>query len=148
MPCSLRPQMLEHSSQLVAEARLVTRELVRVAILQAESWHAGLEEAGKYVPNTILQSLSCPSQFFLFFFSFSLSGSRFYTERDVEGMLNVLRPRHEQLMQSEDEWTQNEHQFIEKFGAMLKDSLEFCHRFQRTRRIQDITSAWDGYYHV
>jgi FKBP12-rapamycin complex-associated protein len=40
--------MREHSPVLVAEAQLVTRELVRVAILPMESWHSGLEEAGRF----------------------------------------------------------------------------------------------------
>lgn len=111
--------MLEHSSQLVEEARLVTRELVRVAILQMESWHGGLEEA-----------------------------SKFYAERDIEGMLNVLAPRHELLMRDDGNRTPNERVFVAKFGSTLQDALEWCHRYQRTRNSQDITNAWDAYYNV
>ena len=39
--------MAEHSANLVEQAKLVSQELIRVAILWNEMWHEGLEEASR-----------------------------------------------------------------------------------------------------
>lgn len=39
--------MCEHSSTLVAQAVMISDELIRVAILWHELWHEGLEEASR-----------------------------------------------------------------------------------------------------
>lgn len=51
------------------QAQLVSKELIRVAILWHESWHEGLEEASRL----------------------------YFGEHNVEGMLNVLLPLHNVL---------------------------------------------------
>ena len=51
------------------QALLVSRELIRVAILWHELWHEGLEEASRL----------------------------YYTEKDPEGMIRVLNPLHDLL---------------------------------------------------
>jgi FKBP12-rapamycin complex-associated protein len=48
------------------QAQLVSKELIRVAILWHEMWHEALEEASRL----------------------------YFGERNVEGMLNVLEPLH------------------------------------------------------
>lgn len=40
-------RMAEHSAALVEQAKLVSQELIRVAILWNEMWHEGLEEASR-----------------------------------------------------------------------------------------------------
>ena len=40
-------RMSEHSANLVEQAKLVSQELIRVAILWHEMWHEGLEEASR-----------------------------------------------------------------------------------------------------
>lgn len=52
--------------ELVDEALLVSRELIRVAILWHEMWHEGLEEASRL----------------------------YFGEHNVDGMAEVLRPLH------------------------------------------------------
>lgn len=51
------------------QAQLVSRELIRVAILWHEMWHEALEEASRL----------------------------YFGEHKVDGMLNVLKPLHEML---------------------------------------------------
>ncbi|RHY15363.1 hypothetical protein DYB36_008895 [Aphanomyces astaci] len=58
-----------HSPQLVQEAELVSRELIRVAILWNELWHGALEEASRL----------------------------YFAVHDVQAMLNELAPLHAQL---------------------------------------------------
>jgi serine/threonine-protein kinase mTOR len=58
--------MRQHSPVLVEQSRVVSEELLRVAILWHEMWHEGLEEASRY----------------------------YYTEHNVEAMLGVLEPLH------------------------------------------------------
>ena len=58
--------MRRHFVDLVDEALLVSRELIRIAILWHEMWHEGLEEASRL----------------------------YFGEHDVEGMVAVLEPLH------------------------------------------------------
>ena len=53
------------------QALIVSRELIRVAILWHELWHEGLEEASRF----------------------------YYTEKNSEGMIAALEPLHEMLKQ-------------------------------------------------
>lgn len=56
---------------LSPQAKLVSEELIRVAILWHEQWHEALEEASRL----------------------------YFAERNVEGMLEALRPMHEKMQQ-------------------------------------------------
>lgn len=54
MDCSCRVSgpavarsLVEHSARLVDQARFVSHELIRVAILWHEAWHESLEEASR-----------------------------------------------------------------------------------------------------
>ena len=61
------------SGVLVDQAKLVSKELIRVVILWHEMWHEGLEEA------------SC----------------LYFGKPNIEGMLNVLEPLHAMLEQDQ-----------------------------------------------
>lgn len=58
-----------HSSNLVNQTKLVSEELIRIAILWHEQWHEALEEASRL----------------------------YFGEQDVEGMLHTLLPLHAKL---------------------------------------------------
>lgn len=58
--------MREHSPNLVFQAKLVSDELIRIAILWHELWHEGLEEASR----------------------------QWFAERNVQGMFATLEPLH------------------------------------------------------
>ncbi|KAJ7858122.1 FAT domain-containing protein [Mycena olivaceomarginata] len=66
---AIMDRMREHSSTIVEQALVVSREMIRVAILWHEMWHEGLEEASRL----------------------------YYTVRNPAGMLAVLEPLHEML---------------------------------------------------
>ncbi|KAJ7110539.1 FAT domain-containing protein [Mycena epipterygia] len=66
---AIMERMHEHSATIVEQARIVSRELIRVAILWHELWHEGLDEAARL----------------------------YYTVRSPAGILAVLEPLHEML---------------------------------------------------
>eukprot|EP00871_Galdieria_phlegrea_P006008 jgi/Galph1/895/GphlegSOOS_G5664.1 len=107
-----------HSATLVEQAELVSRELVRVAILWHEMWHEGLEEASRL----------------------------YFGEHNVEGMLEVLEPLHAMIEAGPE--TTREAAFIKEFGRDLAEAAEWCRRFRASGKESDINQAWDLYYHV
>ncbi|KAL7994292.1 putative serine/threonine-protein kinase ATM [Plasmopara halstedii] len=105
--------------ELVDEALLVSRELIRVAILWHEMWHEGLEEASRL----------------------------YFGEHNVDGMAQVLRPLH--MMMERGPETLREVSFHGAFGRDLREANEWLQRFLRNRRNEsDLNRAWDLYYHV
>lgn len=66
------------------QAQLVSKELIRVAILWHEMWHEALEEASRL----------------------------YFGEHNIEGMLNVLEPLHA-MLKEEIERTIKEQAFIQ-----------------------------------
>lgn len=58
--------MKEHSPTLVEQAKMISEELIRVAILWHEQWHEGLEEASRL----------------------------YFAEKDIKGMFEILSPLH------------------------------------------------------
>ena len=79
-------KMREHSPGLVEQAELVSQELIRVAVLWHELWHEGLEEASRlYVqrhPYILEQHANL---------------SRYFGDKDIEGMFATLGPLHDLL---------------------------------------------------
>jgi FKBP12-rapamycin complex-associated protein len=71
-------RMAEHSAALVEQAKLVSQELIRVAILWNEMWHEGLEEASRL----------------------------YYGDGNVEAMFATLDPLHD-LLEKVSRHTQN-----------------------------------------
>ncbi|KAL5705931.1 non-specific serine/threonine protein kinase [Ranunculus cassubicifolius] len=108
----------QHSGALVDQAQLVSKELIRVAILWHEMWHEALEEASRL----------------------------YFGEHNIEGMLNVLEPLHERL--EEGAHTIKEETFIQAYGRELLEAYECCQRYRRTGMDAALTQAWDLYYHV
>lgn len=62
-------RMKEHSTIIVNQALLVSKELIRVAILWHEMWHEGLEEASRL----------------------------YFNDKNPDGMIMVLEPLHKML---------------------------------------------------
>ncbi|KAB2050892.1 hypothetical protein ES319_A12G018000v1 [Gossypium barbadense] len=112
----------QHSGVLVDQAQLVSKELIRVAILWHESWHEALEEASRL----------------------------YFGEHNIEGMLKVLEPLHEMLEEGamRDNTTIKERAFIEAFHHDLSQAYECCMKYKRTGKDAELTQAWDLYYHV
>ncbi|WOH04828.1 hypothetical protein DCAR_0624240 [Daucus carota subsp. sativus] len=112
----------QHSGVLVDQAQLVSKELIRVAILWHEMWHEALEEASRL----------------------------YFGEHNVEGMLNVLEPMHEMLEEGamQNSATAKEKSFIQTYRHELLEAYECCMNYKRTGKDAELTQAWDLYYHV
>ncbi|XP_068316986.1 serine/threonine-protein kinase TOR-like [Pyrus communis] len=112
----------QHSGVLVDQAQLVSKELIRVAILWHEKWHEGLEEASRL----------------------------YFGEHNIEGMLKELEQLHEMLEEGakENNTTIKEKAFIEAYRHDLLDAYECCMKFKRTGKDAELTQAWDVYYQV
>ncbi|XP_065842793.1 serine/threonine-protein kinase mTOR-like [Oscarella lobularis] len=110
--------MCEHSNTLVQQARLVSEELIRVAILWHEQWHEGLEEASRL----------------------------FFGERKVEGMFAVLEPLHSMMERGPQ--TLKESSFQQAYGRDLAEAHEWCKKYKRSQNLKDLNQAWDLYYTV
>ncbi|KAJ4958930.1 hypothetical protein NE237_026041 [Protea cynaroides] len=112
----------QHSGTLVDQAQLVSKELIRVAILWHEMWHEALEEASRL----------------------------YFGEHNIEAMLKVLEPLHEMLEEgaSRGDTTIKETAFIQAYGRELQEAYECCMKYKRTGKDAELTQAWDLYYHV
>ncbi|SCZ93158.1 BZ3500_MvSof-1268-A1-R1_Chr6-2g08497 [Microbotryum saponariae] len=111
-------KMKVHSEALVAQALLVSQELIRVAILWNELWHEGLEEASRL----------------------------FYGDHNIDAMFATLAPLHDMLERGPE--TLREIAFAQTFGRDLADAREACNRYRQFGEIQDLNHAWDLYYQV
>jgi FKBP12-rapamycin complex-associated protein len=86
---SVMQSLRKHSMELVDQAELISRELIRVAVLWHELWHDGLEEASRlYLTFRALymQALRMADLTFSYF-----------GDHNVEGMFAVLQPLHDLL---------------------------------------------------
>ncbi|KAG5625291.1 hypothetical protein H5410_010509 [Solanum commersonii] len=112
----------QHSGVLVDQAQLVSKELIRVAILWHEMWHEALEEASRL----------------------------YFGEHNIEGMLKVLEPLHEMLEEGamRNNTTIKEKAFIQAYRIELLEAYECCMKYRRTGKDAELTQAWDLYYHV
>ena len=110
--------MRQHSSNLVAQADIVSQELIRVAVLWHELWHEGLEEASRL----------------------------YFGDHNIEGMFSVLGPLHDTLERGPE--TLREISFVQAFGRDLTEAREWCRQYQTTRDVNDLNQAWDLYYQV
>uniref|UniRef100_A0A5B7BS83 Serine/threonine-protein kinase TOR n=1 Tax=Davidia involucrata TaxID=16924 RepID=A0A5B7BS83_DAVIN len=112
----------QHSGLLVDQAQLVSKELIRVAILWHELWHEALEEASRL----------------------------YFGEHNIEGMLKVLEPLHEMLEEGamRNNTTIKEKAFIQAYRHELLEAYECCMKYKRTGKDAELTQAWDLYYHV
>ena len=108
----------EHSNTLVEQAKLVSEELIRVAILWHELWHESLEDASK----------------------------QYFAEKNVNGMLETLEVLHN--MMDRGPTTSKESAFLQAYGRDLAEAREFCMLYKQTRNTKNIEQAWEKYYHV
>jgi len=115
---SILDKMRKHYNSLVDAALLVSKELIRVAILWHEMWHEGLEEASRL----------------------------YFGSRDLEGMYAKLQPLHEMLEKGPE--TLREVSFQQAYGRDLQEALDWCKKYLRSKRTSDLNQAWDLYYHV
>ena len=99
---------------LVDAAQVVSRELIRVAILWHEIWHEGLEEASRL----------------------------WFGDRNVDGMLKTLYPLHKMMKKGPE--TLREMRFQQAFGRDLQDAKDCLDRFVRGRKEADLNQAWAG----
>ena len=120
-------------SQLVDDATMVSKELMRVAITPHELWNDGLEKAAKY----------------------------YVTERNLPGMMTVLMDLHASLEPEKKEGgnsmgamskvgftTLRDISFRHSYSRDLLEAYEFLMKFNRTARTTDLHQAWDIYHKV
>jgi FKBP12-rapamycin complex-associated protein len=110
--------MRQHSASLVAQADIVSHELIRVAVLWHELWHEGLEEASRL----------------------------YFGDHNIEGMFETLGPLHDLLERGPE--TLREISFAQAFGRDLKEAQEWCHQYESSKDVNDLNQAWDLYYQV
>lgn len=111
---------------IVEQAELVARELVRVAVLWTEMWYEKLEEASKI----------------------------YFVDHDVDGMIEILLPLHEEM--EEGAQTSYEKEFLTDYGRDLHDAASLCRQYQRGRKEGEdeetlephILQAWNLYGQV
>jgi FKBP12-rapamycin complex-associated protein len=101
---------------LITDARLVSRELDRIAVLWNEEWHAGLEEACK----------------------------AYFTHKDDAGMIAQLEKLQESLEKGAE--TMRETSFQQQFGSQLHEAWEWIKRYKRSRSKDDLNRAWNIYF--
>lgn len=120
-------------SQLVDDATMVSKELMRVAITPHEQWNDGLEKAAKY----------------------------YVTERNLPGMMTVLMDLHASLEPEKKDGgnsvgamskvgftTLRDISFRHSYSRDLLEAYEFLMKFNRTARTTDLHQAWDIYHKV
>jgi phosphatidylinositol kinase/protein kinase (PI-3 family) len=112
---------------LVAQADVVSNELIRVAILWPELWHSALEEASRV----------------------------FFGEGNERSFLELLLPLHEK-MKSPGPQTQREVHFIQQYGRELDTACSHLLTYKRrldsgenkSDCAGDAAAAWDCYYSI
>ncbi|KAF2097118.1 FAT-domain-containing protein [Rhizodiscina lignyota] len=114
----LMEAMRQHSPILVEQAELVSRELIRIAVLWHEQWHEGLEEASRL----------------------------YFGDHNIDGMFAVLSPLHNMLEKGPE--TLREISFIQSFGRELQEAYDWCTTFKQSGDRGDLNQAWDLYYQV
>ncbi|GMM28463.1 phosphatidylinositol kinase-related protein kinase [Martiniozyma asiatica (nom. inval.)] len=111
-------KMRAHSSILVDQAELVSKELIRVAVLWHEMWYEALEDASR----------------------------AYFGEDDIEKMFSILEPLHELLQKGPE--TIREISFANTFGKELTDAHGWLLEFRKKNDRVYINQAWDLYYTV
>lgn len=115
---SIMDRMMEHSKVVVSQAKMVSQELIRIAILWHEMWHEGLEEASRL----------------------------YFTEKNPEGMTAALKPLHDLIEAGPS--TARETSFVQVFGTELREARDACKRYRSYGDTAELDKAWDIYYAV
>ncbi|KAJ5076740.1 serine/threonine-protein kinase mtor [Anaeramoeba ignava] len=106
-----------HSPNLAEQAKLVSNELIRVAILWEEKWYESLDDASKIY---------------------------FSEPKNFRGMMAILRPLHDELKKGGE--TAHENKFLQLYRTELDLALKNCEEFARTQNQVLINRAWESYY--
>lgn len=104
--------------RLVEEAKLVSEELIRCAILWHEQWHEALDEASRL----------------------------YFQDKNVKGMFELLDPLHK--MVDEGAKTLKEQSFKQTYDNDLKEAWNACRGYLRSQNLKELNQAWDLYYNV
>ena len=104
-----------HSSSLVDQALMVSKELIRVAILWHEMWYEALEEASRL----------------------------WFGQKNVDAMIATLAPLHALISRGPS--TLREVGFLQSYGRDLAEAREWCERYEVSRFESDLNAAWDLY---
>ncbi|CAJ0573056.1 unnamed protein product, partial [Mesorhabditis spiculigera] len=115
---TLFSDMSPKHNKLAEEAKLVTEELVRCAILWHEQWNEALDEASRL----------------------------YFQENDIPGFLATLDPMHQRLKTAP--MTIKEHSFVQTYFADLTDALKFCNAYRIGQDRKELAQAWEIYINV
>ncbi|CAI4230041.1 unnamed protein product [Auanema sp. JU1783] len=110
--------MGEIHSRLVDEARLVSEELVRCAILWHEQWHDALDDASRL----------------------------YFQEKDFKSMMEILRPMHDMIDLGPT--TLKEQSFNQTYYADLTDAFKFCLAYEKNENQKELSQAWEIYCQI
>jgi FKBP12-rapamycin complex-associated protein len=111
-------EMREFYSNMVDDTLLVTEELIRCSVLWKEAWHEGISDASQL----------------------------YFGGKDIPGMVNILKPLHDQLNQGPK--TMNEVGFYQAFSADLAEAEFWMKRFEESKKEINLQQAWNIYYGV
>ncbi|OMJ77176.1 hypothetical protein SteCoe_23284 [Stentor coeruleus] len=115
---SVLQEMREFHSNMVDDTLLVTEELIRCSVLWKEAWHEGISDASQL----------------------------YFGGKDIPGMINILKPLHEQLNQGPK--TMNEVGFFQAFSADLTEAEFWMKRYEESKKEINLQQAWNTYYSV
>uniref|UniRef100_F1KPT5 Serine/threonine-protein kinase TOR n=1 Tax=Ascaris suum TaxID=6253 RepID=F1KPT5_ASCSU len=120
--CAVAKEVLSIMSDsqpvLVEQARLVSDELIRCAILWHEQWHEALDEASRL----------------------------YFQDKNVKGMFELLEPLHEMVERGAT--TLKEQSFKQTYDNELKEAWNACRGYLRSQNLKELNQAWDLYYIV
>mmetsp|Transcript_26418 Transcript_26418/g.39200 ORF Transcript_26418/g.39200 Transcript_26418/m.39200 type:complete len:2632 (+) Transcript_26418:19-7914(+) len=137
-------EMRKHDSQLVEEAAIVSRELMRVAITPHELWHEGLERAaqlyiGEKDIDGMVDTLTELHRSMEHIMAPSSSQSLDYGEDDIEDGIAVVEDIGSSL---------RDVSFRHLYGRDLFSANEWLKKYKVTRDVLHLHQAWDVYHRV
>ncbi|CAI5438055.1 unnamed protein product [Caenorhabditis angaria] len=120
---SILEKMSDYHAELVKEAKMVTEELVRCAILWHEKWHDALDEASRVYFHRSLQ------------------------DNNVKSMYEALKDLPKNVVQGTPK-TMKEHSFNQTYQSDLLEAQRYCHAYECEHNIKDLNQAWEIYCQI
>lgn len=108
-------ELKNHHKEIVEQAEMVARELVRVAVLWPELWYEKLEEASKM----------------------------YFNEHDVDAMVETLFPLHMEVEKKAE--TESERNFVAEFGPVLFEAGKLFRTYKSRRSSGASEDELSGY---
>jgi len=136
-------EMRKSRSQLVEEATMVSRELMRVAITPHELWYDGLEQAAQlYIDNKDISSmlLVLTELHEAMNDNSSSSSSSIVENKPMEGFAEGIGKI--------GHITLRDISFRHCYSKPLNDAYQWLEQFKRTNRVVDLHQAWDIYHQL